>query len=303
MTYCLQADETYESGLRRIAYEQISYVLDCLQKPGDEPDEAIHEARKSFKKMRALLRLVRDELSEDVYRRENICFRDAGRHLALTRDSLVMFETLAELKQKHDDNLAATTFTHAQDILAKSHELLLAEAFAPHQSVDQVIGMMEEARERIAEWPLEAGTFAAIAPSLRRVYKRGYRGRQRTKKRATAENLHEWRKRVKYLWYGLRLLCPLWPKLLATVAAEVDELAGYLGHDHDLAVLGKWAEKQPSLFPNEFELLMGLIQQERHQLQMQAMPLGQRIYAEKPKQFVKRMARYGQVWAASEEIR
>ena len=57
----------------------------------------MHEARKDMKKLRALLRLARGELGEDTFRRENACFRDAGRELAGVRDADVMLDTLTSL--------------------------------------------------------------------------------------------------------------------------------------------------------------------------------------------------------------
>ena len=46
----------------------------------------MHEARKDLKKLRALLRMTRGELGDATFRRENPCFRDAGRELAGVRD-------------------------------------------------------------------------------------------------------------------------------------------------------------------------------------------------------------------------
>ena len=57
----------------------------------------MHEARKDMKKLRALLRLARGELGEEIFGRENACFRDAARELAGTRDADVMLETLDAL--------------------------------------------------------------------------------------------------------------------------------------------------------------------------------------------------------------
>ena len=44
--------------------------------------ERVHIARKKFKQLRGMLRLIRYELGEDIYRRENTVLRDAGRPLS-----------------------------------------------------------------------------------------------------------------------------------------------------------------------------------------------------------------------------
>ena len=48
---------------------------------------AVHEVRKSLKKIRAALRLVRPVIGDKSYRRENTCFRDAARPLTEVRDA------------------------------------------------------------------------------------------------------------------------------------------------------------------------------------------------------------------------
>ena len=60
-------------------------------------DEAVHEARKSLKKVRAVLRLVRPVVGEKGYRRENTCFRDAGRPLSVARDAQILVQTVEQL--------------------------------------------------------------------------------------------------------------------------------------------------------------------------------------------------------------
>src|SRR5919205_78895 len=85
-------------GIRRIARGRIDHAIDELRGRTDStPVQAVHEARKDMKKLRALLRLVRGELGGKTFARENACFRDATRELAGARDSDVMLETLAQL--------------------------------------------------------------------------------------------------------------------------------------------------------------------------------------------------------------
>jgi CHAD domain-containing protein len=66
--------------VRRVARGRIDHALDELRGESDSTrEEAVHEARKDMKKLRALLRLVRGELGDRVYAAENTCFRDTAR--------------------------------------------------------------------------------------------------------------------------------------------------------------------------------------------------------------------------------
>src|SRR5262249_40401169 len=60
MSFELRPDESLRKNIRRIARKQMDDALEMLTAahPGSR-DEAVHEARKCFKKVRAVLRLVR----------------------------------------------------------------------------------------------------------------------------------------------------------------------------------------------------------------------------------------------------
>src|ERR1019366_5884992 len=52
----------------------------------------VPEVRKCFKRVRAALRLVREDLGDDAYREENWCLRDAARPLTEVRDAEMLVE-------------------------------------------------------------------------------------------------------------------------------------------------------------------------------------------------------------------
>src|SRR6266516_4013585 len=76
--YRLKGDETIADGVRRVATAQLDDALENLRDPSRDRGEAVHEARKDLKKVRAILRLVRDRVGDDLYKVENRRLRDAG---------------------------------------------------------------------------------------------------------------------------------------------------------------------------------------------------------------------------------
>src|SRR3954468_14250518 len=162
MSYRFVKRETVPDGLRRIARERIENALAELRGETDSsPEEAIHEARKDMKKLRAVLRLARDELGDEVYRRENACFRDAGRELSAVRDADVMLETLRSLDG---------SFAKLRRSLEKHRG-----AESRGDAARSVTGTLESAHARVATWPLEHDGFEALEGGLRRIYRRGRR--------------------------------------------------------------------------------------------------------------------------------
>jgi len=63
MAYRLKKNETVGKGTRRIVREQIDRAADLTNDQMDR-HEAVHQARKRFKKIRGSLRLVRSELGK-----------------------------------------------------------------------------------------------------------------------------------------------------------------------------------------------------------------------------------------------
>jgi len=300
MSYRLEPKEPLPGGIKRIATEQVNQALKQLTEAPQGQDEAVHDARKRFKKVRAVLRLVRGEIGEGFYKYENRCYRDAGRKLSAVRDSYVKVETVDKLTQRYADRISSDRFAALRAKLAKEHEVRKERLLNRMNAVDEVVATIHNARERIIEWPVAQSNFSAIRPGLKRVYRRGDKRFARAYNNPTVENFHEWRKRVKYLWYHVRILRPLWPGYFRELANQTHTLSNYLGDDHDLAELRQLVLSRPELFDGQnetMEELVELINQDHADLRASARYLGGRIYAEKAGTFVDRVGHYWDIMA------
>jgi CHAD domain-containing protein len=283
--YRLREGEPLSDEIRRAARGRIEHAIDELRGGTDStPEEAVHEARKDMKKLRALLRLARGELGKDVFARENACLRDAARELAGTRDSDVMLETLEALE------LPAGLGSELREAIQAARTA--AGADEREAAARTAVAMLKEARRRVADWPLERDSFDAVADGLDRGYRRGRRAFRTALDEPSAEALHEWRKRVKDLWYHHTLLRELWPPVMSAVGDEAHELSDRLGDDHDLVVLAAWVHGH---LDADGEFSEAVIRR-REELQAEAFALGARVYAEKPSAYLRRMKG---LWAAS----
>jgi CHAD domain-containing protein len=110
--------------------------------------------------------------------------------------------------------------------------------------------------------------------------------------------MHDWRKRAKDLWYHLRILADTSPGIVGGYVKDVHRLADLLGDDHDLAVLREAVVSHSGELAVDHEPVLGLIDHRRFQLEAEAMLLGERVYAEKPSAFVRRLHRYWKAWRA-----
>ncbi|MCY4083007.1 MAG: CHAD domain-containing protein [Caldilineaceae bacterium] len=293
MKFTLIPEEAPSDSLRRIASEQIGGAIAQLQRK-DDLNEGIHEARKHFKRVRALLRLARGALPAETYAFENQFFRDLGRLLSPVRDSAVYIETLDLLRDSQRGRIADEAFLRLRKRLVREHRAVLNEFAQDEQRQGSIIDSLRYAQPRVAEWRFRQSEFSLFRAGLRRIYGRGREERAVAFSQPTTESFHAWRKRVKYLWYHLQILQPLWPAQLKAVERDCDRLADRLGEEHDLAVLLATPTVQDLLDSRSIsaDLLRSNVSRERERQRRAAIPLAQRIYVESPRQFVDRIEAY-----------
>jgi CHAD domain-containing protein len=294
--YRLRRKETPIHGLRRIAEGRAKDAVDQLRHESDQDSAAaVHEARKDLKKLRSVLRLLRDELGDDVYRRENTRFRDAGRLLAGARDAEVKLETLQSLIARSDGRLSEQPLAPLATALEQDRQ---RESRLDDDGVlERAVAEIEAGEAAVADWPLEADDWSLIEPGLERAYRRGRNRFADVRTEASEEAVHEWRKRAKDLWYQLRIVRNAWPDVLSETADQAHELSDLLGDHHDLAVLRDDAlERRQLLADGELEHLLAAVSERQDELAGEAIALGRRLYAEKPKAFVRRLRSYWQAW-------
>ena len=296
MPYRLDTRESVENGLRRCAREQLDSAIEELTEGvRTDPVEAVHTARKALKKERSLLRLYRGALQPAERRTENDALRDTGRRLSAARDAEVMIQALDDLSERFAGQVPERSFTAIREQLTAERDparASLLDSGLPGEAADE----LKSVRGRIDEWHSRSGGWRAIESGLDRSYRRGRRALARAHAEPTVENLHEWRKRTKDLWYHLRLLTPTSRGIMGGQAKDAHRLGDVLGDDHDLAVLRDRLEEIGGSITADLDSVFGLIDHRRAQLQQEAFLLGQRLYAEKPNAFSGRVHRYWKAW-------
>lgn len=301
-TYRFKRKERVDDGIRRIAAGRAEDALSELStaRPDGDLAAAIHAARKDMKKLRAVLRLVRKPLGKEFFRAENHRYRDAARLLSQTRDAEVKLETLGALRERFAAELPAgparawcVTLEAELDELDELDELADAGEGGLAKRIERAAAMIGAGRDEIPEWPLRGDSWELIAGGLVRSYRQGRRELRLVRRDPAAENVHQWRKRVKDLWYQLRLVRKAWPELLGETAGRTHELADLLGDHHDLNVL---AEDLAGRDIAQRDELATLIERRQGELLESALDLGARLYAEKPKAFAARVKGYWVSW-------
>jgi CHAD domain-containing protein len=325
----LLEDERVDDGLRRIALGQLDLAIEALQgaSSGATPEVRVHEARKALKRVRALLRLVRDELGEQAYERESTVVRDTGARLSRARDAAVLLSTLDGLLERHPRKLGRRPGVQRLRMrLLIEQDGAAALALADGARRGGAISELQQLRARVASWELaEEDGIEAIEPALALIYGRGRKRMRRAAQaggeRARGRALHQWRKRVKDLRYaaeileraaaGKRLRDRIGGKrakrkrkrrrdgveaaYIGKLANRADELGELLGEEHDLALLAERVRAEANANPAvrrpgraSRKALLKSIAARRKRLRRRALRDGRRLYEQPTKRFVRR---------------
>jgi CHAD domain-containing protein len=108
----------------------------------------------------------------------------------------------------------------------------------------------------------------------------------------TNENLHEWRKQVKYLGQSMEVWKAHDANGVKRLVKRVDKLADLLGDDHDLAVFEERLEKLDSPHPIRPALTRDIAGR-RLELREKALQKGRRLFKAKPRPIVRGIAHQG----------
>jgi CHAD domain-containing protein len=289
MGFRLKLREPLPDGLKRVLREQIESALELCRHPAKQRGITVHEVRKHLKKLRAAMRLAIPEVGKDQHTREDRCVRKIGRLVSDLRDAQVRLQTLIQLRDDTAKGPEDSPFPRIEELLSLERESFSA-AFAGWQK--QAIPQLERVEARLLKWPLEGLTWKQVCNAVGKIYKRGQRGLAKTIDDPEPENFHAWRKRVKDIWYQLRILQPLNRMVLTEMAHDAEVLGELLGREHDLNFL--WArletERGDEALRDELAHLEKLIPKRGKRLCTNALELGRRFYAEPAKAFAKRIS-------------
>lgn len=284
-------------AFERLLFAQLDRSGAALTLDTASVDGGVHEARKRMKRFRGLIRLLRDRIGKQAYRRENIAVRDVARAIAPLRDGQVLIRTLEQLTRETPGRVDTRSAAELQAALVEAHDSRRARLLADPDLLPGLQEALANVRGRVADWRLSAsGTGAGadwpavLASGLRRLYRRGRRGYVEAKLSGDDETFHNWRKQVKYLRYGLEALQPMRPESLDALIASLDRLGEFLGDEHDLAVLRDAATEE---FGVGREVLEPAVAESQERLRTQALELGARLYSDKPRKFSDRIVDHG----------
>ncbi|WAC28794.1 CHAD domain-containing protein [Ancylobacter sp. SL191] len=250
----------------------------------EDPVRAVHELRKAFKRLRALLRLIGGE-HRDEAKALRAALGEVARRLAGARDTQARRDALADLAAKSYLTPAAHRAAARALAAGGAHE---AVGLAPHrEDLTALVVACREAGPRFAA----RMDRSALLRALRDEYARGRR-LVRSIDPGDPESLHELRKAVVAQRYQMELVSEAWPALGKLWVAELQRLRDKLGKHQDLAVLAAELAALPAGRQSWRQPLTDAIAARQARLVLSALRLHRRLFAETPRAFRRRLKVY-----------
>jgi CHAD domain-containing protein len=274
-------------ALRRVYREHLGKARARLRR--SRHPASVHGARKEIKKLRAILRLVREPIGRGAYHPAAKALRRAAGQLAATRDARVRFEAFSQLAGRG----AARRFARLQAALQKNCRRE-SRRFRASDSVALAERWLRKTGRRLARLKLTVSGWAALEPGLKQSYLRGRQAGARARREPSSEHFHEWRKPVKTFEHQLRLICPAGPSVTRKLTEQLEQLGKWLGDEHDLGLLRPFVAKHGQ--PAEAAALNPLIAAQQKKLRSAALKLGAKLYAAAPATVCRQLGKDWRAW-------
>lgn len=266
-------------------------TLRTLMRNNAKDEDVAHQVRIGIKSLRAGWRLLRSDIPASVFLGENRRLRKSARGLSAVREQAVLARTLAKLGKRAPGDGEPRLISHALKTYLARH---------PRDGKDR--GKSGTEKPMPAAPPVLSGSldrmeaFASAQwgwnrarPSLVRSYRKA-RGKYRDADPDRDDSFHEWRKRVKDLWYQIKALSPGLPAA-QKILKRLDALQEALGDAHDLMVLEARITRRPRDFgvAGNPAALRKPIDAENRKLKRKSIRLGRRIFGYKPEKFIRKL--------------
>ena len=299
MSYRLKPSEPLDAAVRRLSRGQIGRKRAAPLR-GAAAATWVHETRKSLKRLRALLRLVRFGLAKKDWRGANDDLRDIGRRLSALRERDVLPRSIVALRL-----IVAPDEAAALDRLA-AH---LGEA--PHPNgrkrpsvrLTEVSKALQAADDHLARLDLTGSSRKILADGLAATHRAGQRALAIARADATDDAMHDLRKVVQIHWRQMQLLELGWPEMLRVRIATSKDLAQFLGEHHDLAMIvpAARAAEKAGLAAADVAHIEEACRRAQAAIEARALPSVARLFAADPQAFAVEVIAYWDLADTSSE--
>jgi CHAD domain-containing protein len=253
-------------------------------------NQKVHELRRGFKRLRALLRFFREVPDTPaIHLQQEI--RNFGKLLAPLRESAVNVD-LFDREIAGNELIPEKKIRHAHDLMVQKNRELLDRGYYAnnlHHTIQDLFSDFKNHFTEPAEWPSKQQLYNEVKSS----YQKSYTCFEELPATPHAEEWHTLRKKLKRLWYQLDFIRFLHPRYIKLKSDQLNKITDQLGDDHDLHVFIEdfltsgygFSEEEKEIMKNQAERL-----RELNQRKLQ--PRLKQFFTAPPEEFDQKLIRF-----------
>ncbi len=248
------------------------------------PNLAVHELRKTFKRMRALLKFYNDfpvefppEFSTQI--------KYFGRSLSIMRETFVNLQ-LFEKVAATNTLIAERKIKNAKEKLTDRNKEIIERGFFESETylpMQKFAGNLQLLMENIA---ISLPSVNQIIGQLEYSYKQSFDNYLKLGPDSDAIIIHELRKKLKQLYYQFDFIRYVHPRFFRLKTYHLNNITEQLGEDHDLFVfLTDLIENRYDFTDEELQILENQVQHLREINRIKLFPRLKQFFSEQPEVF------------------
>lgn len=200
----------------------------------------VHRIRVDIKRLRAWIRLIRDEEDAVGLRGVDRDLRDIMKKLSTRRDRQALMESLKWLEKKADKDTRQSVLGAIRSHIGTGTGRSTVDWANIKTALLHVLDTLKQHTQKIDSMHM-------VRDGLQRTYKRAAKsGDKAFSGKINPEDVHAFRKWAKYLFYQLEVIQAAYPELYSETLENLEDLGNRLGRYHDLILVKERLDQMPA---------------------------------------------------------
>ena len=242
----------------------------------------VHRIRVDIKRLRSWIRLIRDEADTVGLRGIDHDLRDIMKKLSTRRDRQALMESLKWLEKKADKDAKQSALRTIRSHLGTVHGRDTVDWANIKTALGHVLDTLKQHTQKI-------DSMHKVRDGLQSTYKRAAKsGDKAFSGKINPEDVHEFRKWAKYIFYQLEIIRAAYPELYKETLDNLDDLGNRLGRYHDLILVKEKLLQAPAKkkYAHAAKQLDVMLDVRMHKLLRRANRLYRNIFSSSSSKFV-----------------
>ena len=248
------------------------------------PNLAVHEIRKCFKRVRALIHFY-DENPDEFAQNYGQQFSAWGTFLSPIRESFVNTQ-IFEKSAAGDILIPERKIRTVRELLSEKNRELLNKEFTQGDGLSVIRSFVSDFEGKLKSlepgWPTVKQLYTQLSVS----FLNSYQIYGQAQVEPGAEINHTLRKKLKRLWYQLDFVKFQHPRYFKLKSDQLNKITEQLGEDHDLYVfLDALKTDEYNFTPDELTVLENQVEHQRELNMLKLAPRLKQFFNETPEMF------------------